>query len=482
MFTQCISAHPLSRLSQLLVTTAICCSLTLNIHREPINTILATNSQVDLPAATTLPSAQAPAQTATTEHTEQTPTTKPAQQPTSSQQASTSATNATVRVQVLPLKTADLYRQIFAEQARGDFASADKDIAQLDDKRLLGHVLADRYARRKVSIVELNQWLATYADLPEAPAIYAQAKTASKGIKNAKLNHPVSSDSWNGGFYDYGVIGGFRNVSYTGTRSHQRSAAKVMSKEDRSLESHIDAALHKGQYYTAQAWLETEQKHRTIDSERLAAYQARIAASMFHDGRMTEAHHVAETVSAHHTSPLALWIAGLAAWKQNDMQTAAKDFSTLAEQPNLTSWDQSTAAFWAYRAYRATDNAAQAHNYLEQAARQPRSFYGMLANHLLGRGEDDPIAAGTVPVMTRQSALALSASPAGFRTLALMQVGQTDMAEAELRRVDPTPDSAPDGVNAHDVQNGMLALADTLHRPNLTMRLAGFTAPMQVSP
>lgn len=73
---------------------------------------------------------------------------------------------------------ADRYRAIFGLQKRGDWRAADQLIGSLEDPRLLGHVLAQRYLHPtayRSSYPELSNWLARYADLPEAQQIYALA-------------------------------------------------------------------------------------------------------------------------------------------------------------------------------------------------------------------------------------------------------------------------------------------------------------------
>ena len=74
---------------------------------------------------------------------------------------------------------ARLYREIFALQAKGAWGDADKRIGRLNDRVLLGHLLAQRYLhptsyRSKFS--ELAAWLDHYPDHPQAARIYRLAK------------------------------------------------------------------------------------------------------------------------------------------------------------------------------------------------------------------------------------------------------------------------------------------------------------------
>ena len=72
-----------------------------------------------------------------------------------------------------------LYRAAFEAQRAARWSEADARMARLQDRLLLGHVLADRYlhARYRSSYDELRQWLEEYADLPQAERIYKLARS-----------------------------------------------------------------------------------------------------------------------------------------------------------------------------------------------------------------------------------------------------------------------------------------------------------------
>ncbi|MDH3234325.1 MAG: hypothetical protein OEQ29_12470, partial [Alphaproteobacteria bacterium] len=74
------------------------------------------------------------------------------------------------------LKSGDVarYRRIFALQARGQYRAADREIAQLSDRILLGHVLFQRYMGRgyRARYAQLRSWMARYADHPDSVRIY----------------------------------------------------------------------------------------------------------------------------------------------------------------------------------------------------------------------------------------------------------------------------------------------------------------------
>lgn len=100
--------------------------------------------------------------------------------------------------EVLSPKDADLYKAAFAAQASGDWATATEAVKLIQDRRLLGHVEADRYLRKGATLTELQVWLAANAPLPEAPSIYQMARALPDG-KRTPLVLPVVNDVLAGG-------------------------------------------------------------------------------------------------------------------------------------------------------------------------------------------------------------------------------------------------------------------------------------------
>ncbi len=94
---------------------------------------------------------------------------------------------------------AERYRLIELQQQTAQWRAADHEIASLQDRLLLGHVLAQRYLhpRYHTSYAELAAWLDHYGDEPEAGRIYALAvKRAPAGAQPAKpAAAPIMADS-----------------------------------------------------------------------------------------------------------------------------------------------------------------------------------------------------------------------------------------------------------------------------------------------
>ncbi len=76
---------------------------------------------------------------------------------------------------VLSPSEASRLRRVFDHQAGGDFAAAAREAERLEDKRLLGQVLAHRWLQpgAQPTAADLQAWLARYGDHPDAPRVHA---------------------------------------------------------------------------------------------------------------------------------------------------------------------------------------------------------------------------------------------------------------------------------------------------------------------
>ena len=351
----------------------------------------------------------------------------------------------------LSLKEAALYRTIFLAQERGDWAKAEKIQGQISDKRLMGHVLADRFEKRGAKPQELTAWLEANPTLPQAEEIY------TKAIKAGAVNPPKPQvpEEWDGGEEVDGAANFTPELMVKSTAPNSQNNALAQS---------IQKALRKGDPWAARNSLIKAQNDGALTGTFSHDAEAVIAASFFTLGERDQATSLA-TAAAGANQPLGLWIRGLIAWENHEAAVARKAFAALAEHPALSDSNRAAANFWAYRAESKDGSKSQARKYLEAAAMTPRSLYGLLANQLLAR---DPFAVMVRPdkqiKWEKQHRQVLAANPAGWRALALVQVGQPARAEAELRRLNPQGET--------DKQQAMQALAEYVPMPALALQIA----------
>jgi len=155
------------------------------------------------------------------------------------------------------------------------------------------------------------------------------------------------------------------------------------------------------------------------------------------------------------------FLAGLSAWRNKDFSLAAKRFAKAAEDERYAGWNRAAAAYWAARANLRDKKPAEVSTWLKQAAKSPRSFYGLLAARALGMR---PGFDWSLPSFNARHGALLLRSAAGKRALALLQVGQVDTAERELLTL---------ATNANDdMAQALFVLSQSQRMPSLALSVA----------
>jgi soluble lytic murein transglycosylase-like protein len=185
-------------------------------------------------------------------------------------------------------------------------------------------------------------------------------------------------------------------------------------------------------------------RRKGLDPGYHALLCAEVAQVLFTQNRDAQALDLAATAlgdtPADHQVALAGLIAGLAAWRRHQPDLAAGYFVAAANAPLGSIAQRAAGAFWAARATRRIGDPAAAAYWLHQAARQPLTFHGLIARRALrlraGVGLDRD-------TLSQADVDAIAAMPQGLRAFALLQVGQPDRAEAELRALLPATKADP---------------------------------------
>ncbi|WP_207477939.1 lytic transglycosylase domain-containing protein [Arenibaculum pallidiluteum] len=361
----------------------------------------------------------------------------------------------------LPSEEAERYRAIFAHQERGDWGAADALITDIKDDRLMGHVEAQRLLHPKAykaSYAELRSWLERYADHPDADRVWSLAQRRM-GKSDPRAPRPVEAqDTIRPGLHGRESLERPRSVT-----PRSRSGQADAGEPTRELKAAIAAKLDAGEVDGARDLLTRAiAPASTIDPGDIATERVRVATRLLQLGRDREALELARSAA---TTPGevpsgAHWTAGLAAWSLGQYDRAARHFEALASTEDAPAWDKAAAAYWAARVHGRLRRPAERAQWLEIAAEEPRTFYGLVAMRALGR--ELPLEFDLPPLSTRHVA-ALKALPEARRAVALIQVGQRERAERELRRIVPDGDPA--------VEQALLALADLGGMPGLALTL-----------
>ena len=359
---------------------------------------------------------------------------------------------------ILSADDAQRYRKIFALQDKGDWKKADREIKQLSDRVLMGHVQAQRYlhpTKYRSKYKELKAWLAEYNDHHYAQQLY---KLALKR-RPANWKYPTKPKVGRALYQapNEAVVDKPKRKRLTRTQRRRVATLKRMLK----------SYLRKGHTLSAKRLIQSAEAKQLFDSYNMDWAIARLAKGYFMDGRDEWAVEWAEKAANRSGKylPSAHWIAGLAHWRLGELEQAAEHFEKSAKYDNAP-WTHASSAFWAARAHLLARNPEKVTPLLENAAEHPRTFYGMLANKLLGR---DPQFNWDLPLMDGSEVRALLQHEGGRRALALLQIGQNTLAEKEMRQ---TARLAP-----RDLAHGMLALAAHTGMAELTMRLDSMLYP-----
>jgi soluble lytic murein transglycosylase-like protein len=200
------------------------------------------------------------------------------------------------------------------------------------------------------------------------------------------------------------------------------------------------------------------------DAPYAALLRAEVAQALFQLGRDEEAFQIASEAARNNAgTAFPGFVAGLAAWGLNRPDVALAYFERAARAEIASPATRAAAAFWTARAAVRARRPQLYVPWMMQAAQEPRTFYGLVARRALGLpmgfAWEREIAGESEPAAVAESA-------AGWRALALLQIGQPARAEAELRALWPRVQG-----NA-GVMRAMLAVASQANMTELAAQLA----------
>lgn len=396
---------------------------------------MAQNS-VAVPASSTLP-AVLPVQPAAPQLTVAKPLAQPSVQP-----------------KILSAEDVALYRRIFAAERDGAASRAKTLLAKVSDPALQGYAEAVYLlSAKKVKIGALIDWLERYRDLSIADRVYRLAVDHS--TKKVRRHHktivvavvtnipvPVSVGRRSGGYED-----------------QELPEPTPSSEPARAILSEVLADIKAGTPDAALALLQGLAAQGTAPADDIAILSHRISASYLAEGMDAQAFQLASSVANTDPCPQLEWDAGFAAYRLGRWTDAAAHLEKLAQNGGVMGSLRARAAFWAARAHMQSGDPQRVVALLSAAAKEEPSFYGLIAERMLGVDTDTGF---SDPVLSQNDYTALMASPSAHRAVALWQVGETDFVGPELNHafVD----------NNEQLDPAMAALARDLGVTNVELR------------
>ena len=357
---------------------------------------------------------------------------------------------------VLSAEDVQRYQKIFALQRSGKWKAADREIAKLTNRRLMGHVLYQRLMHPKAyraKYKELKDWMAKYADHPDARRVYRLAlKRRPRNYK--RPNRPEATS---------GTL--LSPIRRAGTDEYMspRKRSRATGRKVRAIQREVRRNIYRTRLTATEKLLAKKRTRRLLDKVELDEAYAKLAAAWFYYGKAGKAFDLVDPAarrSGVHI-PIAHWTAGLAAWRLRKFDAAAAHFESLATSDRVSAWNKASGAYWAARAHLRLRQPDEMSHWLALAADYPRTFYGQLARRALGLESNLDF---TPPRFTRAMVESLVQQPAGARALALIQVGRLDMAQRELLRIRAWDNQ--------DTAEALLAVAEKAGLAALSLKLA----------
>ncbi len=166
------------------------------------------------------------------------------------------------------------------------------------------------------------------------------------------------------------------------------------------------------------------------------------------------------------------WVAGLAAFRQNDCEAAAKYFDAISQVYSAASDLRSAGAYWAARSHVRCERPWLSTERLKSAiARDRDGFYGLLAAQALGLEANID---WREPDFIQADWTTLKMHPGAQRAVALVEVGQLGLADRELRHLA--------AATSNDTYEPVLRLAARLDLPATQYWLAQNPPPGMMPP
>ncbi|MEI9989644.1 MAG: lytic transglycosylase domain-containing protein [Rhizomicrobium sp.] len=363
-----------------------------------------------------------------------------------------------VPMEILSPADVTLYRQVFAAERAGRFDDAKDLYTKVSDRSLEGYVLAEHYLspRGHASLAELVDWMHQYAELPIADRVYRLA--VQRASKRVHKRHHVVAVVMTASVPVPAPPGRRRGGGY---EEFDTSDPPLTTEAGRNAQAQVERFIKADQPDQAYAVVHQAQDAGAAPYD-LARLISRVSASYIAEGEDQAAYDAAMGVKGdvRLTTPVLDWYAGFAAYRLGNYEDAANRLEVLAATGSVPNYLRAQAAFWAARAHLRYGDPQRVVTLLNAAAREQPSFYGLLAEKMLGQ---DTQTGFRDPVLTAADFAAIMAVPSAHRAVALTQVGEERAAvPGELNRAFGESDGSRD--------MGYAALARRMNATNIELR------------
>jgi soluble lytic murein transglycosylase len=306
------------------------------------------------------------------------------------------------------------YREVFAAIRASDWLGASARLAALPEGPLHYVARTELYLAKDSPKAELPELLSLLERAPEMPKAEQIARLAQTRGATELPSLPAAE-----------------KLVWVGSQP-RRSRAEATRGDPAGvqLEPLVQPLIKDNRPYEAEAVF--NERQALLGADARTEYQQRIGWSYYTIGNDRDARRLAASARAG-TGEWAIqgaWSEGLAAWRQGDCKSAADAFQDVSGRSSDVEL-AAAAYYWTARAEMMCGRPERVQGHLRSAARQKETFYGLIAMTALGIS--GPGATGLHNY--RDSEWRGIAGKPNVRTaLALLEIGETDLADQFLRQ------------------------------------------------
>lgn len=326
----------------------------------------------------------------------------------------------------------NLMKSVMSLQQKGQYTRANQELARVKSPLLKGYMLYHKYMTPKynTSKAEIEAWLKKYDELAVAPEIYALGKRKKMQLRAEKPKEVL----YGGKSKACSYVRRDEPIDLIRRRTFSELSGERKKKAVQSFQK-LSRHIQKGQTLAARKLIDSRAFLSLYQPADIALARTALAFSYFLDGEFKKSLAQADAAIKvdSKSTPLAYWTAGLASWQLEDYADAADYFAQTATHSQIYPLLRASSAFWAARAYLKIGAYEKVGDFLEVAAQQPRTFYGMLAMRMLGQD----LNTGWTEALSNKAVrgAARFSHPALTRFYALEQIGRKDWAVKELTKL-----------------------------------------------
>ena len=339
------------------------------------------------------------------------------------------------------------YKAMFAYQRALQRPKVAKLVPKIDDRVLLGHLIAERilHPKTKTPYRDMQKWMANYNDHHQSKEIYKLAnKRKPRGAKHQKPAFDVASAA-----------------RYSDPDIDQ--AQIKLNRKRYKIQKRLAYLRKKDMHQNAMGTILDEKNIKTLGEVMWSREAVKVVKNLSVNNMYSDMAKVAGEIVKRTDirDAEAGWFHGYAFYRMGAKSKAIQAWKDVVYTIPQNSKYYSQISWWIGRTYDEKNRSAKASEHYRDAASDPYTFYGQLAAEKLGVTKDGD---WSLPDIASDDVITILSNEGLRRVIALAQIEEYDLAQHEFKAIYK---SLPDTID-----RSLLSLMVKLHLPNSAMTMA----------